>query len=63
MHSRIFSRSIEILTRSVRLFKAGDERSGIPPCFYWSVSFAGLWLRVGVLAFVLTLSHTSRAVA
>lgn len=41
----------------IRLLRARDELTDQFPHFYWSVTFAGLWLRVGVLACVLVLTH------
>ena len=46
-----------------RLLGARNAHTNELPHFYWSVTFAGLWLRVGVLAFVVALTHSSRAVA
>ena len=63
MRSRIASRNIELIARVIRLLKAGNELTDMPPHFYWSFTLAGLWLRVGVLAIVLALTHTGRAVA
>jgi len=63
LRSTIVSRNIELIARIIRLLRAGNEHADMPPHFYWSFTLAGLWLRVGVLAFVLALTHSSRAVA
>jgi hypothetical protein len=47
----------------VRFLSAGDELTDMPLHLYWSFSFAGLWFRLGVLAVVVALIHSGRAVA
>jgi hypothetical protein len=63
VRSGILRRSIERIATIVRFIKAGDDLTDMPSHFYWSFTLAGLWLRVGVLAFVLALTHSGRAVA
>lgn len=63
MHSKIASRNIELIACVIRFLRAGDELTDMPPHFYWSFTLTGFWLRVGVLAIVLALTDTSRAVA
>ena len=47
----------------MRFLSAGDERTDMPSHFYWSFSFAGVWLRLGVLAVIVALTHSGRAFA
>jgi hypothetical protein len=59
LRSRIASRDIELIACVIRLLKAGNELADMQSHFYWLFTLAGLWLRIGVLAIVLALTHTS----
>jgi hypothetical protein len=62
LRSRLASRPFELITSFVSFFNGHNEHPDTPPSFYWSISFAGLWLRIGVLAFALALTHSSRTI-